>query len=101
MFRRFLIPIAAALVLATPAIAQIPRGDWDVSRKGRDEQQGGQQQREVPLGNILRDIRQQYGGKLLDSERNGDRYRISWVTDDGRKLTIEADASSGRILSVR
>lgn len=113
MLRRLLIPAIAALMLATPAMAQKFPGQssWDdSSQRGRGRDKGGQeeqqqpqqqQQREVPLSNIIREIKSQYGGQLLDSDRNGNRWRIAWIAGDGRRLTIEADAETGRITSVR
>jgi hypothetical protein len=58
-------------------------------------------QREVSLPDILRDLRERYGGQHLDAQRAGSVYRISWLTDDGRRLMIEVDAATGRPLSVR
>lgn len=105
----------AALAAAEPAFAQ--RHDRDRDREGRGERsfefqrdprsswndgpRQEQQQREVPLGSIVRDIARQYGGRQLDSSRRGNTWVIGWITQDGRRLTIEADASTGRILSTR
>ena len=115
MFRRTILAslaLIAALAAAEPAFAQRhgrdhdrgqddrpfdnqfqrnPRGDWNTP----------QEQREVPLNSIAREIGRQYGGRMLDSSRRGDRWIIGWITQDGRRLTIEADAASGRILSTR
>lgn len=99
MKRRSLIALfaalAAAVVTAGPAAAQ--RG----GRGGLDSQWDNGQEREVPLGSVLRDLRSQYGGRHLDAQKAGSRYIISWITEDGRRLTIEVDASSGRTISVR
>jgi hypothetical protein len=119
MFRRTLLAslaLIAAFAAAEPAFAQRhgrdrderhedrpfdqqfqrdPRGSWDNSGPQQ------QQQREVPLSSIVRDIGRQYGGRQIDSTRRGDRWIIGWITQDGRKLTIEADAVTGRILSTR
>jgi uncharacterized membrane protein YkoI len=117
MFRRtFLASLAliAAIAAAEPAFAQRhgrDRGGHDDRpvdqqfqrdpRQGWDAQQQQQQQREVSLSSIVRDIGRQYGGRQIDSTRRGDRWVIGWITQDGRKLTIEADAITGRILSTR
>jgi hypothetical protein len=118
MFRRtFLASLAliAAFAAVEPAFAQRHgrdrgegRDDRPVEnqfqrdpRSGWDNSQRQEQQREVPLGSILRDIGRQFGGRQLDSSRRGDRWIIGWITQDGRKLTIEADAITGRILSTR
>ena len=104
MFRRVFLSslavIAAIGVAATPASAQrgrdrdqgFPSSQWD-----RDEQQ----QREVPLSSILRELRGRYGGQHLDASKSGGRWIIAWITEDGKRLTIEADAATGRILSTR
>jgi hypothetical protein len=102
MFRRTLLASLAAVVLAAPALAQSPGSTWAPEGRGRDRDRGGdERQREVPLGSILRELRMRYGGQHLDAQRAGDRYIISWITEDGRRLTVEVDASSGRTLSVR
>jgi len=99
MVRRTLITLLAALAatstLATgPAAAQ--RGgfgsQWDNGQEGC---------REVQLSSVLRDQRSQYGGRHLDARKAGNRYVIAWITDDGRRLTIEVDACTGRTISVR
>jgi hypothetical protein len=89
--------LAATLVAMGPADAQ--RGNrggfgdqWD---NGQDDR------REVPLSSVLRDLRMQYGGRHLDAQKAGSRYIIAWITEDGRRLTIEVDAGSGRVISVR
>jgi hypothetical protein len=85
----------AAMLVSAPASAQFfPRSNW----APREERA---QDREVPLGEVLRDLRRQYGGQHLDAEKSDGRYVISWITDDGRRLVIEVDASTGRVLSVR
>jgi hypothetical protein len=120
--------IAAAMAAAEPASAQRGRGDGgdgggdrerrrdrgDGDDRGRDRMfqvqgspgnqwapPGEPQEREVPLGSILRDLRQRYGGQQLDTSKSGDRYVIQWLTQDGRRLTIEVDAATGRVISTR
>lgn len=109
MFRRALFPlIAAALVAglsASPASAQrnkhdrgdqFQRGDspftsqWDRPREERVPQ------REVSLSEVLRDLRNKYGGQHLDARKAGDYYIIAWMTTDGRRLNIRVNASTGR-----
>ncbi len=129
MIRRTLLPalalIAAAIAAVEPASAQRGQrgegGDRERSRdriydddRGRDRifqfqgspgnqwaPPGERQEREVPLGSILRDLRQRYGGQQLDTSKSGDRYIIQWLTQDGRRLTIEVDAATGRVISTR
>lgn len=116
MLRRILIPALVALLVATPALAQRGRGNdndrqrenpffqrgegspstqWDQPREERAPQ------REVSLNSVERELRSRYGGQMLDAQKMGDRYVISWITKDGRRMTIEVDASTGRILSTR
>lgn len=120
MLRRSLISAALAFaatsVAVSPAFAQrgqgrdqrddgsrielvqrggFPSTQWD--QPGRDRES----EREVPLGSVLRDLQARYGGQHLDAQKVGNRYIISWITKDGRRLTIEVDASTGRILSTR
>jgi uncharacterized membrane protein YkoI len=93
MFRRVLLSLLAAALLAGPAVAQ--RGSW--APEGRQEER----QREVPFSQIQRELRSRYGGQMLDAQKRGDTYVVQWITEDGRRLVIEVDAQSGRILSTR
>ena len=105
MLRRTLIPLMAAVLMAsaaiTPAHAQrgrdrqldnpFQRGDqWD---RPRDERMP---QREVSLSEVLRDLRSKYGGQHLDARKSGGYYIIAWMTEDGRRLNIRVNASTGR-----
>ena len=100
MFRRLLIPALAALLVTTPALAQrgdgFPSSQWD--RRG---DRGEEREREVSLNSVQRQLQGRYGGQMLDAQKMGDRYIISWITKDGRRLTIEVDATNGRVLSTR
>ncbi len=80
----------------------IPRGrDQDKARQGVDS--GNY----VPLSTILGNIRRKYPGKHLHTRTTGApgskdmHYQVLWLTPDGHRLDITADAKSGRILSVR
>ena len=100
MLRRLLIPALAALLVTTPALAQrgdgFPSSQWD--RRG---DRGEEREREVSLNSVQRQLQGRYGGQMLDAQKLGDRYIISWITKDGRRLTIEVDATNGRVLSTR
>jgi hypothetical protein len=104
MFRRSLLlglaAIAATSVAALPASAQRPRDLATPWAPGGDEQRE-EQRRDVPLSSVIRDLRRQYGGQHLDASKVGDRYVIAWVTEEGKRLTIEVDAATGRTISVR
>jgi hypothetical protein len=104
MFRRSLLlglaAIAATSVAALPASAQRSRdlgSQWAPGGEEREEQQ----RRDVPLSSVIRDLRRQYGGQHLDASKVGDRYVIAWGTEEGKRLTIEVDAATGRTISVR
>lgn len=107
MLRKTLIPLMAAVLMASaamsPAHAQrgrdrdqpfgnpFQRGDsWD---RPRDQ---NTPQREVSLSDVLRDLRSKYGGQHLDARKAGGYYMISWMTEDGRRLTLRVNASTGR-----
>jgi len=99
MLRRTLISLLAAAALAGPALtasasAQVPRSQWAPEQK---DDRG----REVPFNQIQRELKQQYGGQLLDVSKDGGRYIVSWIDGNGRRLVIEVDAQSGRTISVR
>lgn len=98
MLRRILIPALAALLVTSPALAQrgggFPSQQWDRGGDNREE-------REVSLNQVQRQLQSRYGGQMLDAQKAGNRYIISWITKDGRRLTIDVDASSGRVLSTR
>jgi hypothetical protein len=106
MLRRTLIPglalFAATLVAIEPAFAQRggPFGN-PFQREGRQTWNNEEPQREVPLNSILRNLAERYGGRHLDANRNGNRWIIAWMTGDGKRLTIEVDAVSGRVISTR
>jgi hypothetical protein len=101
MFRRTLLlaiaAIAATSVAASPASAQ--RGRDLTSQWAGEERE--QARREVPLSSVIRDLRRQYGGQHLDASKQGERYIIAWITEEGKRLTIEVDVATGRVLSVR
>jgi hypothetical protein len=107
MLRRTLIPLMAAVLMASagisPAYAQrgrdrdqpfdnpFQRGDtWDRPRDDRGLQ------REVSLSDVLRDLRSKYGGQHLDARKSGAYYMIAWMTEDGRRLNLRVNASTGR-----
>jgi hypothetical protein len=50
----------------------------------------------VSLSEVLRDLRSKYGGQHLDARKAGGYYIIAWMTEDGRRLNIRVNASTGR-----
>mgnify|MGYP003581250882 CR=1 FL=1 len=103
MFRRSLILGLAAIVATSVAVlpASAQRGRDLTSQWAGEEREEQQQRRDVPLSSVIRDLRRQYGGQHLDASKVGDRYVIAWVTEEGKRLTIEVDAATGRTISVR
>lgn len=112
MLRRALIPLMAAVLMTSAAISPAhaqrgrdrdqpfenpfqrgegQRGDsWDRPRDERMPQQ------EVSLSQVLRDLRSKYGGQHLDARKAGGYYMIAWMTEDGRRLNLRVNASTGR-----
>ena len=105
-----LVLIGAALAVAAPAQAQrqperapfelsfqrgdgLPSSQWDVPRRERSPEQ---QVQEIPLSEILRRLKAQHGGRHLDARRQGDVYVISWLTEDGKRLTFTEPATRSR-----
>ncbi|MEZ6028150.1 MAG: hypothetical protein R3C46_00215 [Hyphomonadaceae bacterium] len=101
--------IAAALAAAAPAHAQrqhdrlpfdspfqrgngIPSDQWDTPRR-----ETAPQQREKSLSEILRMLKGQYSGRHLDARKQGNYYIISWITEDGRRLTLRVNAITGQV----
>ena len=117
MLRRGVIFGLTALILVSPALAQ--RYDphfqdasrpWTEEGRGsrdrdhepeRDRREAPPPERRVTLGVIVRDLKQRFGGRLLDAKPEGDRYTIFWFDPGGHRLTIVVDAATGRIISER
>lgn len=107
MLRHLLAVLAVTAVCAEPASAQ-PRdrggrpdlGSTFSPNEARDAVREG---RHVPLRDIIAQIQARFPGRMLgaDLERgNPSIYVIDWLTPDGRKLTIRANAENGAILGV-
>lgn len=103
---RFLLA-ALALSAATAAPAEayqrgrgIDLGQTLSPNEARDAVQEG---RHVPLRQIISQIEARYPGRMLGAELqrgNPSIYVIDWLTPDGRKLTIRANAQTGAIIGV-
>lgn len=107
---RALSVMCLSLLLSPCALAQEgPGSSWaaggagERGLRGLSGPQSGEEGagREAALPDILRSLRARYGGQHLDASRIGSVYRISWLTEDGRRLMIEVDAATGRAVSVR
>jgi uncharacterized membrane protein YkoI len=98
--------LVTALGAAAPAEAfQRGRDRPDLGQtlspnEARDAVQTG---RHVPLRQIISQIEARYPGRLLNAELqrgNPSIYVIDWLTPDGRKLTVRANAETGAITGV-
>ena len=91
----FAASLSALAAFAGPSAAQPYRA--------REGVQSGQVR---SLDEILNGIRRQRPGSLADvqgpnpSAAGGSRYRLKWVTPDGRVLWLDTDARTGRVLGV-
>ena len=56
----------------------------------------------LPLKSVIRSVRQQFGGRVLDADRGGGGvYLVRLLTSDGQVLDIAVDCASGQVLGVR
>ena len=100
--KRILASFALALTISSAPLAMPAWGQsWDADQ-ARDARQKGDI---VPLKKIFRALKKEYGGYQLDAELfskpgGGSEYRIVWMTEDGRRMTITVDAQTGRITNV-
>jgi len=58
----------------------------------------------VPLKDVFAALESRFGGYQIDVElfstRNGQEYRIEWMSGEGERLSIVVDAETGRIVRV-
>jgi hypothetical protein len=70
--------------------------------EARDAARSGQV---VPLSSVTAQLRQRFGGRLIDSQlvdgRNGPVYEIRWETAEGGLIDFVIDARTGAILRQR
>ncbi len=99
MRRQFLLGALATVLCAIslPAAGQ---------RRRRGRRSGGGRRRDArPPGDIMDAVGRRFSGKVLGADRTtrGGRaiYRLKILTDRGDVLSVEADAATGEILSVR
>jgi uncharacterized membrane protein YkoI len=64
-----------------------------------------QNQRLVPLEEVIQSLRRRYSGDSLDARilERGEAvlYEIKWLTADGRKLVIMVDAATGAVIGTQ
>lgn len=85
--------VLAAALLLSPA----PGVAGDDGRRAREALQSG---RHVGLEAILEDALRRFPGRVLDAELDDDEYEVEILTVDGRKIELEYDARTGRLLEV-
>lgn len=73
-------------------LSQFQRSQWDLPRSER-----APDTREKSLSEILRMLKSQFSGRHLDARRMGDYYLVSWITEDGRRLTLRVNAITGNV----
>jgi uncharacterized membrane protein YkoI len=92
--------VLALLGAAALACASLPAAASN--HKTRDsfvQEQGGGC---LPLKRIIRSVRQQFGGRVLDAGGGGGGvYMVRLLTADGQVLDIAVDCASGQVLGVR
>lgn len=83
------------LLLAGGSLAQAPR------ERLQDAVRSGQI---LPLAHFSDHAQRHFGGRLieveLDRNRQGARYELELLLEDGRKLELVYDAASGQLLEV-
>lgn len=107
-FRFLLAALALTAMAIEPAAAQYGRRGGGPPDLGHTLSPGEardavEQRRHVPLRDILGQIQSRYPGRMLDQRLERGQpsiYVIDWLTADGRKLTIRANAENGAILGV-
>ena len=91
---------AALLTAPLPALGQGQFGNSFTADEARDARDKGNV---VPLRDIFRRLKRQYGGYQVDANlynRNGGQvYVIDWMSDKGERMRITVDAQTGRIVS--
>ena len=100
--------LLAAAALAAPAAAVAQPDDKGDSLGAawapqQDEARAGVRRgAQVPLSLVIMTIQRRLPGRMLDAglENFGGRpiYRIRWLTNDGRRLDLLVDASTGAII---
>lgn len=80
-------------------------GSYEREMSPEEARQNVEQGAILPLGQVLRQLRAQFGGNHVDarlaSGSNSPIYEIRWLTADGRRIDFEIDARSGAIIRQR
>ncbi len=97
-----IIAFSLGLAFTSPALAQgrdgwrMP-GDQLAPSSPRDGVRSG---RQVPLGEVVGQLRQRYGGEMVNADQQGDPpvYYVRWKTSDGRLVDVQVDARTGEVM---
>ena len=92
--------VLALAMTAVPNLAQAQLGNSFTAGEARDARDKGNV---VPLRDIFRQLKRQYGGYQVDANLynrgGGQVYVIDWMTEKGERLRITVNAQTGRIIS--
>lgn len=98
--------IAALFVFVTLVAAPTPvlaQGQWGNSFTADEARDARDKGSVVPLKDIFRRLKNQYGGYQIDANlynRDGGQvYVIDWMTEKGERLRVTVNAQTGRIVS--
>ena len=103
--KRILIALALSALPAAHLPTASAQGQWGSSFTADDARNARQRGEIKPLNEILRPIRNQYGGNMRNFvglyDQGGKKvYIIDWVTRRGELVQFTIDAKTGRVLSV-
>jgi hypothetical protein len=99
----YLAPLLALILLG----ARTAPGPVAAQPNGPRQGQGVQSGQVLSLGEILDSVRRQHPGNLADVQGPNTgplgepRYRLKWVSPDGRVQWLDIDARTGRVLGVQ
>lgn len=97
----FSLALGALVLSAPPMTASAQMGDSFTANEARDARNQGNT---VPLKDILRQLKRDYGGKYRDADlfnRDGRKvYEIRWMTPRGKLVRYIVDARTGKVLSM-
>jgi uncharacterized membrane protein YkoI len=100
--RRRLLCLGLACCLAAPVLAPFEASADSDQDRARAAVQSGEVK---PLSQILKTVRKQYKGRVLDAQLidlgGAWVYRVRVLTQDGQVLDIAVDGRSGQIIGVQ
>jgi uncharacterized membrane protein YkoI len=102
MRRRLRLLLCLLLLLGSAPLAPVPAAADNDQDRAREAVQSGQVR---PLNQILKSVRRQYKGEVLDAQLfdfGGQWvYQVRLLTKDGQVLDIAVDGRSGQIIGVQ